>query len=152
MDRVNRQKTLKSTVVYGCRRYGLISPQSYQILGLQVPLGSISFINHGRHAGHRRFLFRSLTDEQLFRYLHTDFGFYHSRAVELLWECNQLADVHTLETVTARRLADKRGRAEAYAAFGVLWRLTGKLVVLVRTQADRQMTRCYLENYFISQF
>jgi hypothetical protein len=91
-------------------------------------------------------------DDQLFRYLHTDFGFYHSRAVELLWECNQLADVHTLETVTARRLADKRGRIEAYAAFGVLWRLTGKLVVLVRTQADRQMTRCYLENYSISQF
>jgi hypothetical protein len=64
--------------------------------------------------------------DTLFRYLHSDFGFYHSRAVELLWECNQLADMNTLETVTARRLADKRGRQDTLAAFGVLWRLTGK--------------------------
>jgi hypothetical protein len=131
MDRIHRQKPLKSTIIYGGRRYDLISPQSYQILSLQVTLGSIPFVNHGRHARHRKVLFRSSTDEQLFRYLHTDFGFYHSRAVELLWECNQLADVHTLATVTARRLADKRGRVEAYAAFGVLWRLTGEHLVQI---------------------
>jgi hypothetical protein len=131
MDRVHLQKSLKSAIIYGSRRYDLIGAQSYQIFSLQLSPGPIPFINHDGHARYRKFFFRSLTDEQLFRYLHTDFGFYHSRAVELLWECNQLADVHTLETVTARRLADKRGRAEAYAAFGVLWRLTGEHIVQV---------------------
>jgi len=70
--------------------------------------------------------------DTLFRYLNSDFGFYHSRAVELLWECNQLADMHTLETVTARRMSDKRNRQGAYEAFGVLWRLTGKSTAISR--------------------
>lgn len=46
--------------------------------------------------------------------------------MDLLWECNQLADPHTLENVVAGRLTDPIKHAEAYDAFGVLWRLTGK--------------------------
>jgi hypothetical protein len=65
-------------------------------------------------------------DRQLLRYLAPQYSLCHSRAVALLWECNQLADVHTLETATAKRMTDTRHRQEALDAFGVLWRLTGK--------------------------
>lgn len=42
--------------------------------------------------------------------------------MELLWEFNQLAEVHTLESVIARRMSSKTRKTEAFEAFGVLWR------------------------------
>nr|XP_018264586.1 uncharacterized protein I303_02758 [Kwoniella dejecticola CBS 10117]OBR86744.1 hypothetical protein I303_02758 [Kwoniella dejecticola CBS 10117] len=62
--------------------------------------------------------------DALFRYLRSDASPYHVRAVELLWEFNQLAEVHTLENVIARRLGSKPFDGPAFDAFGVLWRLT----------------------------
>lgn len=59
------------------------------------------------------------------RFLRPESAPFHARAVDLLWECNQLADPHTLENVVATRLADPVKQSEAYEAFGVLWRLTG---------------------------
>ncbi|WWC87738.1 uncharacterized protein L201_002630 [Kwoniella dendrophila CBS 6074] len=61
---------------------------------------------------------------KLFRYLRPDATPYHARAVELLWEYNQLAELHTLEKVIARRMADIPFNGAAFDAFGVLWRLT----------------------------
>ncbi|TXT04269.1 hypothetical protein VHUM_04267 [Vanrija humicola] len=58
----------------------------------------------------------------LFRYLGPDAAAYHARAVELIWEYNQLAEPHTLESVIARRMSTVPGKSEAFAAFGVLWR------------------------------
>ncbi|KAL1409508.1 hypothetical protein Q8F55_003491 [Vanrija albida] len=58
----------------------------------------------------------------LFRYLGPDAAPYHARAVELIWEYNQLAEPHTLESVIARRMSAVPGKTEAFAAFGVLWR------------------------------
>ena len=65
-------------------------------------------------------------DSQLFRYLRADAAPYHYRAVELLWEYNRLAKAHTLEGVIARRLGSTVNTAEAFEAFGILWRYTGK--------------------------
>ncbi|WRT65559.1 uncharacterized protein IL334_002504 [Kwoniella shivajii] len=61
---------------------------------------------------------------QLFRYLRPDAAPYHIRAVELLWEYNQLAEVYTLENVIARRLASIPFSSAAFDAFGIFWRLT----------------------------
>lgn len=63
---------------------------------------------------------------KLFRYLRTDAAAYHARAVELLWEYNQLAEIHTLESVIARRMSSAARKGEAFEAFGVLWRQSGK--------------------------
>lgn len=60
--------------------------------------------------------------DALFRYLRPDAAAYHARAVELLWEFNQLAEVHTLESVIARRMSSPTRKSEAFEAFGVLWR------------------------------
>lgn len=60
--------------------------------------------------------------DSLFRYLRPDAAPYHARAVELLWEYNQLAEIHTLESVIARRMSSTRHRNDAFEAFGVLWR------------------------------
>ncbi|WWC68766.1 uncharacterized protein I206_102700 [Kwoniella pini CBS 10737] len=62
--------------------------------------------------------------DALFRYLRPDASPYHIRAVELLWDYNQLAEVHTLEKVIARRLGHKPLDSAAFDAFGILWRLT----------------------------
>ncbi|WWC97086.1 hypothetical protein V866_003964 [Kwoniella sp. B9012] len=61
---------------------------------------------------------------ELFRYLRPDAAPYHIRAVELLWEYNQMAEPHTLENVIARRMADIPLNSATFDAFGILWRLT----------------------------
>lgn len=63
---------------------------------------------------------------QLLRFLRPECPPFHARAVDLLWECNQLADPHALENVVATRLADPIKQLHAYNSFGVLWRLTGE--------------------------
>lgn len=65
------------------------------------------------------------------RFLRPERAPFHARAVDLLWECNQLADPHTLENVVAARLTDPMKQSEAYESFGVLWRLTGESVVVI---------------------
>ena len=56
----------------------------------------------------------------LVRYTSRDAAAYHVRAVQLLWEANQLAEVHALENVIANQLASPSG----WDSFGTLWRLT----------------------------
>lgn len=72
----------------------------------------------------------SVVLDSLFRYLRADAALYHTRAVELIWELNQLAEVHTLESVIARRMNSVTQRKEAFEAFGVLWRHSGEAVLL----------------------
>ncbi|EAL17745.1 hypothetical protein CNBL2580 [Cryptococcus deneoformans B-3501A] len=62
--------------------------------------------------------------DSLFRYLQPSASLYHSRAVELLWDYNQLAEIHTLETVIARRMTKSSSINSALEAFGIFWRLT----------------------------
>ncbi|OCF39597.1 hypothetical protein I317_06612 [Kwoniella heveanensis CBS 569] len=62
--------------------------------------------------------------DSLFRYLRPDAAPYHARAVELLWDYNQLAEVHTLENVIARRMNAIPFSNAAFDAFGIFWRLT----------------------------
>ncbi|KAK8861428.1 hypothetical protein IAR55_002247 [Kwoniella newhampshirensis] len=61
---------------------------------------------------------------KLFRYLRPSASLYHIRAVELLWDYNQLAEIHTLENVIARRMAKLPFDSAAFDAFGIFWRLT----------------------------
>ncbi|KAL0242321.1 hypothetical protein I308_105950 [Cryptococcus tetragattii IND107] len=62
--------------------------------------------------------------DSLFRYLQPSASLYHSRAVELLWDYNQLAEIHTLENVIARRMTKSPTVDSAFEAFGIFWRLT----------------------------
>lgn len=68
----------------------------------------------------------SVVLDSLFRYLRADAALYHTRAVELIWDFNLLAEVHTLESVIARRMNSPTHRQEAFEAFGVLWRHSGE--------------------------
>ncbi|EIW69034.1 hypothetical protein TREMEDRAFT_71761 [Tremella mesenterica DSM 1558] len=106
--------------------------------------------------------------DALFRYLKSEAALYHVRAVELLWECNQRAEIHTLENVIARRMSSPIRRAEAFDAFGVLWRLSDDsilpgdmfyvpLCTLLETlnsldpnmqQTAETWLRCNLQSYF----
>lgn len=56
----------------------------------------------------------------LVRYTSRDSAVCHVRAVELLWESNQLAEVHALENVIAAQLQSPSG----WDSFGTVWRLT----------------------------
>ncbi|WVQ94532.1 hypothetical protein IAU59_001611 [Kwoniella sp. CBS 9459] len=67
--------------------------------------------------------------DALFRYLRPDAAPYHIRAVELLWDYNQLAEVHTLENVIARRITAVPFNSAAFDAFGIFWRLTDDSMV-----------------------
>jgi hypothetical protein len=64
--------------------------------------------------------------DTLFRFLQPDHARYHERDVELLWEYNRLAEMHTLENVIARQLTSSLSKhnVKALEAFGVIWRLT----------------------------
>ncbi|KIR58136.1 hypothetical protein I314_06101 [Cryptococcus bacillisporus CA1873] len=62
--------------------------------------------------------------DSLFRYLQPSASLYHSRAVELLWDYNQLAEIHTLENVIAGRMTKSPTVDSAFEAFGIFWRLT----------------------------
>lgn len=62
----------------------------------------------------------------LFRFLGPLHAAYHCAVVELLWDFNRLAEIHTLEDVITRQISanvPKRTK-EAMQAFGTLWRLT----------------------------
>ncbi|WVF67091.1 hypothetical protein IAT40_001836 [Kwoniella sp. CBS 6097] len=74
--------------------------------------------------------------DSLFRYLRPDAAPYHVRAVELLWDYNQLAEVYTLENVIARRMSAIPFNSAAFDAFGIFWRLT------------ETWMRCDLRSYF----
>jgi hypothetical protein len=56
----------------------------------------------------------------LVKYTSRDQAAYHVRAVELLWEVHQLAEVHALENVVAAQLGSPNG----WDTFGAIWRLT----------------------------
>lgn len=56
----------------------------------------------------------------LVRYTRRDAAAFHVRAVELLWEANQLAEVHALENVIAGQMSKPSG----WESFGTIWRLT----------------------------
>lgn len=64
--------------------------------------------------------------DTLFRYLQPVYAIYHVRVVELLWEYNRLAEVHSLENVIAGQISTALGKNDttALSAFGTIWRLT----------------------------
>ncbi|WWD16667.1 hypothetical protein CI109_101097 [Kwoniella shandongensis] len=89
---------------------------------------------------------------KLFRYLRPSASLYHIRAVELLWDYNQLAEIHTLENVIARRMSKLPFDSAAFDAFGIFWRLTVLDALKssdpnVQRQAETWM-RCNLRSYF----
>lgn len=108
--------------------------------------------------------------DTLFRFLRPDQTPHHARAVELLWDLNKLAEIHTLENVIAKQMANRLDKQsiEAMEAFGTLWRLTDDgilpgeifyvpvLAVLDSLQSDKPNVqrsaetwmRCNLKSYF----
>ncbi|ORX36308.1 Dopey, N-terminal-domain-containing protein [Kockovaella imperatae] len=64
--------------------------------------------------------------DNLFSFLRADAAPYHARAVELLWDYNQIAEIHVLETVIASRMSSSNLSiaTRTFEAFGVLWNLT----------------------------
>nr|ODN87338.1 hypothetical protein L203_03611 [Cryptococcus depauperatus CBS 7841] len=67
--------------------------------------------------------------DSLFRYLRPSTSLYHARAVQLLWECNRVAEAHTLQDVIARRMTSNTFDKTAVDAFGIFWRLTDDSVL-----------------------
>ena len=68
----------------------------------------------------------SLILDSLFYFLRPAYSVYHVRVVDLLWEYNKLAEIHTLENVVSSQISTKltHRSVEAIEAFGTLWRLT----------------------------
>ena len=66
---------------------------------------------------------------KLLGYLRADLVPYHARAVTLICGIETSTKMRHVESVIAQTMTspDSRNVAEAYEAFGVLWRLTGKL-------------------------
>lgn len=64
----------------------------------------------------------------LLKYLHPDFAGYHVRAVNLIWSLQASTTRSHVESIVAQSMTSpKSGNvSEAYEAFGVIWRLTGK--------------------------
>jgi len=66
---------------------------------------------------------------QLLRYLRPECAVYHVRAVNLVWQLENANPRPHVEAVLSQSLASPQSRNNrgAYEAFGVLWRLTGRL-------------------------
>ncbi|WVW80007.1 hypothetical protein I302_101980 [Kwoniella bestiolae CBS 10118] len=80
---------------------------------------------------------------KLFRYLRPDAAQYHIRAVELLWEYNQMAELHTLENVIARRMTAVPLNSAGFDAFGILWRLTDSISTLFKFGGQGLSKACH---------
>ncbi|PPQ99509.1 hypothetical protein CVT24_005299 [Panaeolus cyanescens] len=67
----------------------------------------------------------SMTNK-LLKYLHPDFATYHIRAINLIWALQSMSKRSYIESIVAQSLtsSDSRSMAEAFEAFGVLWRLS----------------------------
>jgi hypothetical protein len=65
---------------------------------------------------------------RLLSYLRPHCAVYHARAVSLIWSLVAATDRPHVESILAQTMASSESRSvqEAYEAFGVLWRLTGK--------------------------
>lgn len=65
---------------------------------------------------------------KLFKYLHSDYSEYHVRATALIWSLDVATTSSHVEAILAKSLTDQSQEvADAYEAFGVLWRLSGRL-------------------------
>ena len=61
-------------------------------------------------------------------YLRPEMSAYHVRAVHLVWDLEHATSHRHLESIIAQALVSDSSKTEyeAYGAFGVLWRLSGK--------------------------
>lgn len=107
---------------------------------------------------------------KLWSYLSVDSPFYHDRTVELIWRVTHQAQPHLIEMIVASYLVDKdvSKRMDAYARFGLFWRLSDEnrmpaltfskpmflMLDLLRDQstiaerrAGETWIRCHLRNY-----
>lgn len=66
---------------------------------------------------------------KLLKYLRPNSTSYHVRAVNLIWSLESSTTLSYVETILAQSMNSPESWvvAEAYEAFGVLWRLTGTL-------------------------
>ena len=69
---------------------------------------------------------------KLLHYLNADTVAYHARVVHLICSLETSTAEKHVESVIAQTMASPESRnvAEAYEAFGVLWRLSGKLLFI----------------------
>ncbi|KAM3578985.1 hypothetical protein VKS41_008521 [Umbelopsis sp. WA50703] len=107
---------------------------------------------------------------KLWSYMSVDSPFYHDRTVELIWRVTDQARPHLIEMIIASYLVDKdvSRRMDAYARFGLFWRLSDEtrmpaltfskpmflMLDLLRDQstiaerrAGETWIRCHLRNY-----
>lgn len=70
---------------------------------------------------------------RLLRYLQPTQSAYHVRAVNLIWSLESSTTHSHIESILAQCMASPKPNAfpDGYEAFGVLWRLTGKLIFVV---------------------
>lgn len=70
----------------------------------------------------------SIMINKLLKYLHPDFATYHIRSINLIWALQSMTKRSYVESILAQSLTstDTRSTADAFEAFGVLWRLSGK--------------------------
>jgi hypothetical protein len=65
---------------------------------------------------------------RLLKYLRPNFTVYHVRSVTLIWSLQNATSRSHVESILAQTMntPESRNVQEAYEAFGVLWRLTGR--------------------------
>ncbi|KAF9056037.1 Dopey, N-terminal-domain-containing protein [Panaeolus papilionaceus] len=68
----------------------------------------------------------SIMINKLLKYLHPDFATYHIRSINLIWALQSMTKRSYVESILAQSLTstDTRSTADAFEAFGVLWRLS----------------------------
>ncbi|KAG9123031.1 hypothetical protein FRC07_000333 [Ceratobasidium sp. 392] len=110
------------------------------VVSLIVRLGRSTVVQPGLKADKRSQIEQLIY--LLLGYLQPKFTPYHVRAVQLLWDVQDVVLHHDFESVVAKSLASqKQGQGDAYEAFGVLWRLTGYMTHSCPDTGERGCSR-----------
>lgn len=97
-----------------------------RIVTLAITLQHSQFLEPKLIFSDRSTMYKMITT--LLKYLHPDFTGYHVRAVNLIWSLHSSTVRSHVESIVAQSMTSPTSGtvSEAYEAFGVIWRLTGK--------------------------
>jgi len=98
------------------------------IVSLLIVMHNTHYLERGLNIDNRTVMVKVVT--KLLHYLRPDTTAYHVRAVDLIWSLEAISKHSHVESIVAQTLTSPESRnvQEAYDAFGVLWRLTGKFL------------------------
>jgi hypothetical protein len=101
-----------------------------RVVTVIAALGRSDLIQPPLHINDRASMCKMVT--KLLHYLNADTVAYHARAVHLICSLETSTTEKHVESVIAQTMASPESRnvSEAYEAFGVLWRLSGALILV----------------------